>query len=99
MHILATTVPPQAAANPKLWKAAQDFEAMTLNALLEPMFDTVDLSKSAFGGGEGEAAFKPMMVQEMSKGIARHGGLGLAAPVFAQMLRTQEARNAKGGVK
>src|SRR5271163_517030 len=90
--------PPDAAAlaRPdvaKAWKAAQDFEAMALGQFLAPMFDTVDTSKSMFGGGDGEAAWRPMLTQEMAKNIARHGGLGLAVPVFHQMLRQQEAHS------
>jgi Rod binding domain-containing protein len=75
----------------KLRQAAQDFEAMALGELLQPMFDTVDTSGGAFGEGAAEAAWKPMMVQAIGKQIATHGGLGLAAPVLAAMLRTQEA--------
>lgn len=75
----------------KLRQAAQDFEAMALGELLQPMFDTVDTSGGAFGGGAAEATWKPMLVQAIGKQIATHGGLGLAAPVLAAMLRTQEA--------
>lgn len=75
----------------KLWRSAKNFEAMALGALLKPIFDTVDTSKGPFGGGNGEAAWKPMLVQEIAKEIAGHGGLGLARPVFAQMVRLQEA--------
>lgn len=74
----------------RIWKAARDFEAMALGALLAPIFDTVDTSKSPFGGGDGEAAWKPMLTQELARHVADHGGLGLAAPVFRQMLRMQE---------
>lgn len=74
----------------KAWQAAQDFEAMALGQFLAPMFDTVDTAKSAFGGGSGEAAWRPMLVQQMAKQVAAHGGLGLAMPVFTQMLRMQE---------
>ena len=65
---------------------------MALGQLLAPMFETVDTSRGLFGGGEGEQAWKPMMVQEMAKSIARAGGLGLAKPVLDQMLRMQEAQ-------
>lgn len=85
-----STLTPQQVA--KIQRAAQDFEAMALNQLLAPMFETVDTSRGPFGGGEGEQAWKPLMVQEMAKGIARAGGLGLAKPVMEQMLRMQEAR-------
>ena len=73
-----------------LWKAARDFEAMVIGQLLQPMFETVDNSKSPFSGGHGEKAFKPMIVEEMAKKIAAGGGFGLAQPIYAQMLRMQE---------
>jgi Rod binding domain-containing protein len=87
-----TTLPPAQVA--KLHQAAQDFEAMALGQLLAPMFDTVDTAHSPFGGGDAEATIKPMLIDAIAKHIAAHGGLGLAAPVFASMLRTQEAANA-----
>ncbi len=73
-----------------LARAAQAFEANALNALLKPMFDTVDAARGAFGGGEGEAAWRPMLVDAVAKQIAAHGGLGLAAPVLRQMMQMQE---------
>jgi len=76
----------------KLRKAAQDFEAMAIGELLRPMFDTVDVAHGAFGGGNAEAAWRPMLVQEIAKKIAAHGGLGLAKPIYDAMLRMQEAR-------
>jgi Rod binding domain-containing protein len=77
----------------KIAKSAQDFEAMAIGQLLQPMFDTVDTAHSAFGGQEGEEAWKPMIVQEIAKNIAAHGGLGLAKPVYDAMLRMQEAKS------
>ena len=73
-------------------KAAQDFEAMAIGQLLAPMFDTVDTAHGLFGGGEGEQTWKPMLVAELGKHIAAHGGFGLAAPVMAAMLRMQESQ-------
>jgi len=75
-----------------VWKAAQDFEAMAIGQLLEPMFSTVDTSQGMFGGGAGEQNFRPMLVTEMAKAVEQHGGLGLAGPVYAQMLKMQEKR-------
>lgn len=65
---------------------------MALGQMLAPMFDTVDTSRGPFGGGEGEAAWKPMMVTELAKALCRAGGIGLAQPVMQQMLRMQEAK-------
>jgi flagellar protein FlgJ len=80
------TIRPPAA----LVQAAQAFEATTLNELLKPMFETVDSSHGAFGGGDGESAWRPMLVEAMAKQIAAHGGLGLAGPVLRQMMQMQE---------
>jgi len=76
--------------NQKVWKAAQDFEAMTINQLLEPMFSTLDGSGGFFGGGAGEQSFRPMLVTEMAKAVEQRGGLGLAQPIYEQMLKMQE---------
>lgn len=77
----------------KARQSAQDFEAMALGQLLQPMFNTVDTSKGLFGGGVGEATWKPMMVDEMAKSMARAGGVGIADAVFKEMLRMQAAKN------
>lgn len=90
------TLAPDAAAmtspqTQKLWQTAQNFEAMALGELLTLMFDTVDNAHGLFGGGDGEAAWRPMLTQEIASQIAAAGGIGLAAPVFHQMLQMQEA--------
>jgi flagellar protein FlgJ len=89
---VASTLPPAQVA--RITRSAQEFEAMALTQLLAPIFDTVDASKGMFGGGEAEAAWKPMMTAELAKHLAAHGGLGLARPVMQQMLRLQEAAGA-----
>jgi flagellar protein FlgJ len=81
--------PPPVVDPVKIAKSAHDFEAMAIGQLLQPMFDTVDTSKGTFGGGPGEEAWKPLMVQEFAKQIEAHGGLGLAKPVYDAMLRMQ----------
>jgi peptidoglycan hydrolase FlgJ len=84
---LATTPAPDAKAE----KSAREFEAMAIGQLLQPMFATVDSSHSLFGGGSAEETWKPFLVNEIAKKIAANGGLGLARPVLAEMLRMQEA--------
>ena len=83
---------PDTQLDPKVWQAAQKFEAMAIGQMLAPMFDTVDLSKSKFGGGQGEAAWKPMMIDAIGKQMEQQGGFGLAQPIYAAMLRAQEGR-------
>lgn len=82
-------------AHAKAWKTATDFEAMALGQLLAPMFDTVDSARGPFGGGDGEASWRPMLTQELAKQVAGHGGLGIAAPVYRQMLQLQEQEGAQ----
>lgn len=77
------------------WKAAQNFESMALSEFLKPMFDTVDLSRTPLGGGEAEQQWKPMMIDALAKQITAAGGIGLAQPVFTQMIRMQEAQDAQ----
>jgi Rod binding domain-containing protein len=90
-QVSAATTPPAAPTDTaKLMKAARDFEAMAIGELLKPMFDTVDSAHGLFGGGAGEEAWKPMLIQEFGKQMAAHGGLGLAGPIYAAMLRMQE---------
>jgi peptidoglycan hydrolase FlgJ len=105
MTTIATRPDPALLATPqgqKTWKAAVEFEAMALGELLQPMFDSVQLGgegldKGPFGGGAGEAAWRPILTQAIAKEMAAHGGIGLAVPVFNQMLRLQEAK--QGGTR
>ena len=84
---------PAASFDPsQLRKAARDFEAMAIGELLKPMFDTIDQSKGLFGGGAGEAAWKPILVEHMARNIAARGGLGLAEHVYQSLLRMQEEK-------
>ena len=75
----------------RAWRSAQDFEAMALSQMLTPMFATVDTSAGPFGGGEGEQAFKPFLTDAIARQMQAHGGIGLAMPVWQQMMRLQEA--------
>ncbi len=84
----ASTLAPEQTA--KLWKAARDFEAMAIGQLLQPMFETVDVKDAAFGGGEAEATWRPMLVDAIGKQMSANGGIGLAIPVFNALLRAQE---------
>lgn len=95
--IVAPTAGPSAAelADPRTaraWKAAQDFEAVTLGQLLGPMFATVTPGDGFGGDGEAESTWRPMLTQEIARQMASHGGLGLAVPVFRQMLQMQETK-------
>jgi Rod binding domain-containing protein len=83
-------LPGRDATAEKVRKTAEDFEASFIAALLQPVFDALP-TDGAFGGGQGEAAFRSFMVEAMAKQTARAGGVGLADTVQREMLRMQGA--------
>lgn len=70
-------------------EAAQDFEAMFLAQMLQPMFKGLE-TNGMFGGGPGEDVYKEMLVEEYGKAISRAGGVGIAEQVQSEMLKLQE---------
>lgn len=69
-------------------RVAQEFEAMVLNELFGLMFQGLS-TDGPFGGGTGEAMFRPMLIQEYAKGVASNGGVGLGDAVLAEITRLQ----------
>jgi Rod binding domain-containing protein len=78
-------------------KAAMDFEAMALGALLQPMFEGTTRGAAFGSGGKGEAAWAPMLVNEYARITAASGGLGIGDMVFRHMLAAQERNGADSG--
>ncbi len=71
-------------------KAAQEFEGVFITQMLGEMFSGLS-TDGPFGGGQGEAMFRSLMLDEYGKQIAAQGGIGLASTVTAQLLKHQEA--------
>ncbi len=90
----ATVTAQAGAAGPdrtaKLRQAATAFEAGAIGEMLAPMFNTVDSAHGLLGGGDGEAAWRPMLVQAIGKQMAEHGGLGLADSIYRALMQAQE---------
>ena len=70
-------------------RVASDFEEMTISQMLNFMMSEVDLSDTPFGGGMGERAFQPLLVNEYGKAMSGQGGLGIADAVLREMLKMQ----------
>jgi Rod binding domain-containing protein len=70
-------------------KVAEDFEAFFAGAYFEQMFSGIK-PDSITGGGEGEAMFRSLMIQEYGKAVARQRVLGIADVVKRQLLALQE---------
>ena len=74
-------------------QAARDFEAQAMGMLLQPIFATVDTSKSRFGGGPAEAQWRPMLVDAYAAAAVRAGaGIGLADFVLREIQRIRGAQ-------
>jgi Rod binding domain-containing protein len=79
-----------AASQGQIRRLAQEFEAQAIAAMFQPVFAALP-TDGPFGGGQAEAQWRPMLVDAIARDLARAGGLGLAAPVFRELLRAQES--------
>ncbi|MDB5415763.1 MAG: chemotaxis protein chel [Rubritepida sp.] len=78
----------------RMRQVAQNFESQVLAQLMQPAFDTVDTSKSSFGGGKAEEQWRPMMVEAFAAGAVRAGrGIGIQDMVLRHMIRMQDIAN------
>jgi len=71
-------------------KAAEEFEAVFISQFLSAMYAGVK-TDGPYGGGQGEAVFRSVMLDEYAKTVAAQGGFGLADSVMRELLRAQEA--------
>ncbi len=72
-------------------KTAQDFEAMFLGQMMQPMFEPLSTA-APFGGGHAEKMWRSFMIDEYGKAMAKSGGVGIADTVQRQILMAQEGR-------
>lgn len=72
-------------------KVSQEFEAVFLSQMLQPMFANIK-AEEPFGGGPGDEVWRSMQVDEIGKAMARSGGIGLADSIYQQIIKMQEAR-------
>ena len=89
---LAAGTPRQAATGDvaAAHKSAEDFTSFFLSQSLESMYANVS-PDSVFGGGNGEAVYRSLMLQEYGKIAAQSGsGRNIVDAVQAQILRLQE---------
>ena len=88
----ATPRAPVSAANEAAAKkAAKEYEGVFISEFMGSMFSGIS-TDGPFGGGQGEAMFRSMMLDQYSKQIEARGGFGLAASMTKQLLAHQEMR-------
>jgi Rod binding domain-containing protein len=72
--------------------AAQDFEAVFLNTMLQQMFSGV--GEGPFNGGYAGGVWRSFLTDEYSKAFAKKGGIGIADQVYRSLMEIQERANA-----
>jgi Rod binding domain-containing protein len=88
---MTTTLPtiPANAPPARLRQLATEFEAQAVAAMFQPVFAALP-TDGPFGGGSGEAQWRPMLVDAIARDLARTGSLGIGDAVYRALLRAQE---------
>lgn len=76
----------------KLKKVCKDMEAVYLNLMLSKMRATVPKSK-LMGDSSQEEMFRSLLDSEMTKNLAKAGGMGLADMLYRQLTIEAETKN------
>jgi Rod binding domain-containing protein len=69
-------------------QVAQQFERMFIAEMLGPMFQGLE-TDGPFSGGNAEATFRPMLIDQYADAIAKGGGVGIAESVLKEILKMQ----------
>lgn len=70
-------------------RIAEDFESVFLSQMLQPMFENIK-PEAPFGGGNSEAMWRSMQIEEYGKAITKAGGIGIADNVYKEIIKLQE---------
>jgi Rod binding domain-containing protein len=69
--------------------AAQDFESVFLNAMLQPMVSAAN-DGGPFGGSPATGVWRSMLTDEYAKAFSAAGGIGIADHVYHSLIAAQE---------
>ena len=72
-----------------LRKVAEELEGLFISQMINHMFKGIK-TDGLTGGGNGEAMFRDLLVQEYGKAISKASGIGLADSIERQLLERQE---------
>lgn len=80
---------------PHLAKTARDFEAAQLGALFQAMVENLK-GDGPLGDGPAGGAFRSLLVDEMANATVTRGGIGIASPVYRQLLTLEGLTDTDG---
>ena len=76
-------------AEQKARAAAQDFEGVFIQTMVEQMFSGIQ-GEGPMGAGEAGSAWRGMLIQQYATNISKAGGIGIADNVYREILSLQE---------
>ena len=85
------TKPAQGQSLDQLRKVAEDFEAVFIAQMLQPLFQNMG-AEEPFGGGESAKMWRSLQVDEYGKAITKAGGIGMTDAVLKEMIKLQEMK-------
>lgn len=80
------------ASKTKAKAAAQDFEGVFLNSMVQQMFTGLQ-GEGPMGGNGATGIWRSFLTDEFAKGFAKAGGIGIADQVYGTLLAQQEVRS------
>jgi Rod binding domain-containing protein len=89
--VVATAADAVRDVHAKARAAAQEFESVFLNAMLQPMVSAAN-DGGPFGGGPAGGVWRSMLTDEYAKTFAAAGGIGIADHVYRSLIAAQEGR-------
>ena len=81
--------PKPTANQAKARSAAQDFEAVFLNSMLQQMYTGIE-GDGPFGGKGATGVWRSFLTQSYAQSFAKSGGIGVADAVYKTLLSQQE---------
>ncbi len=78
-------------SRPNVRQAAEGFETVFLNTMLQSMFTGLE-EGGTWGSGQGADAWQGFMIDEYAKSITEAGGIGIADVVERELLALQEGK-------
>jgi Rod binding domain-containing protein len=87
---LAPTLPAGKLPAEKARAAAQDFEAVFINSMVQQIFAEVK-GEGPLGDGVGTGVWRSFLGEEYAKSFAKAGGIGLSNDIYRALLARQEA--------
>lgn len=83
------SVPKGAMSTSRIAAVSKEYESVFISQFLGSMFEGLP-TDGITGGGQGEAMFRSLMIDQYAKSLSARGGFGLAASMQAELMKHQQ---------